>query len=69
METRRVTARAGKRKTRRTRSIDVNKRRMRHGRNSHQRTMKRRRSKLGSTLTTGVSTTGRELPTNLPIAC
>jgi hypothetical protein len=56
-------------KTRRTRSINANKRMMKHGRKSRLRTVKRRRSKMASTLTTGVSTTCRGLPTNLPTAC
>jgi hypothetical protein len=59
----------GRRKTRRTHSINVNKRRMRHGRKSCQRVVKRRRSKSANTLTTGASTTWRGLPTNLSTAC
>jgi hypothetical protein len=45
METRRATTWASRRKTRKTCSVNVNKRRMMHGRKSHQRTVKRRRSK------------------------
>jgi hypothetical protein len=60
--------RASKRSTRRTHSINMNKKRMRCGRKGHQRTVKRRKSKLASTLTTGVSTTWHGPPTNLPIA-
>jgi hypothetical protein len=65
----RATTRVRKRRTRRACPTNVNRRRMRHGRKSHQRVVKSTKNRLASTLTIGVNTTWHGRSTSLLIAC
>jgi hypothetical protein len=68
-ERKRATTRTRRRRTRRILLTNVNRKRMKLGRKSHQKMVKSVRNKWANTLTTGVSTTWRGQFINLLTAC